>query len=61
MRIRGSDPLLPQVGTKIVIPSQIILPDAPYKGIVINLPELRLYYFTNNTVYVFPIGIGRID
>ncbi|WP_369434652.1 L,D-transpeptidase family protein [Psychromonas sp. MME1] len=57
----GVDPLLPQVGTKIVIPSQIILPDAPYKGIVINLPELRLYYFTNNTVYVFPIGIGRID
>jgi len=37
------------------------LPDAPRRGIVINLPELRLYYFPpgRNEVMVFPLGIGR--
>lgn len=55
------DPLLPAIGTKVIIPSKMLLPDVPYKGIVINLPELRLYYFTEESVYVFPIGIGRID
>lgn len=55
------DPFLPVPGTKLQIPSQMILPDVPYEGIVVNLPELRLYYFTKNTneVHVFPIGIGR--
>lgn len=55
------DPLLPAIGTQVIIPSKMLLPDVPYKGIVINLPELRLYYFTDESVFVFPIGIGRID
>ncbi len=54
------DPWLPGTGTKILIPSQFILPDAPREGIVINLAELRLYYYDtkNNTVTTHPIGIG---
>ncbi|MEC4726664.1 L,D-transpeptidase family protein [Shewanella sp. D64] len=58
----GVDPFLPTVGSKLVIPTQMLLPDVPRTGIVINLPELRLYYFPKNgkEVHVFPVGIGRI-
>lgn len=58
----GIDPFLPTPGTKLQIPIRMLLPDVPYRGIVINLPELRLYYFEKgtNTVHVFPVGIGRI-
>ncbi|NQY42497.1 MAG: L,D-transpeptidase family protein [Legionellales bacterium] len=46
---------------EIVIPSEFILPPGPRKGIVINLAELRLYYFHKNEPLVtsIPIGIGR--
>ncbi len=58
----GVDPFLPTPGTKLVIPTQMLLPDVPREGIVLNLPELRLYYFAKNgkDVHVFPVGIGRI-
>ena len=58
------DPWLPGKGTRIVIPTEFVLPDAPREGIVINLPELRLYYFPNDgrgTVITHPISIGRMD
>jgi L,D-transpeptidase ErfK/SrfK len=47
-------------GKNITVPTQFILP--PYrKGIVVNLPELRLYYFSpdNQYVYTYPLGLGR--
>lgn len=55
------DPFLPPPGTILELPTVMLLPDTAYKGIVINLPELRLYYFPKNTnkVHVFPVGIGR--
>jgi len=39
------DRWLPKGGTKVLIPRQFILPDAPRTGIVLNIPEMRLYYF----------------
>lgn len=50
-----------EAGTYFSIPTQYVLPDAPHKGIVINLAELRLYYYDkeNNEVVTEPIGIGR--
>jgi L,D-transpeptidase ErfK/SrfK len=57
--IRDADRLL-GAGRKILIPAQIILP--PFrKGIVVNLAELRLYYFTPDGKYVmtFPVAMGR--
>ncbi len=41
----------------------MLLPDAPREGILINLAELRLYYFPpgENSVTVYPIGIGQLD
>ena len=48
-------------GLDIVVPSKFILPPGERKGIVINLAELRLYYFLpdNKTVLTEPVGIGR--
>ncbi|MCL1123151.1 L,D-transpeptidase family protein [Shewanella surugensis] len=58
----GVDPFLPKQGTLLIIPTEMLLPDVPREGVVINLPELRLYYFPKGKqkVYVFPVGIGRI-
>ncbi len=55
------DAWLPGEGTEVVIPQQYILPSGPRKGIVINLAELRLYYFPKDrpVVVTYPIGIGR--
>lgn len=55
------DPFLPELGSDVVIPSAMLLPYIKHEGIVINLPELRLYYFSpeDNKVHVFPVGIGR--
>ncbi|HHD7240077.1 TPA: L,D-transpeptidase [Enterobacter cloacae] len=57
----GIDPFLPQSGTRLVVPQQLILPDTVRKGIVVNVAEMRLYYYPpgSNTVEVFPIGIGQ--
>lgn len=51
---------VPKHGTTITIPSQLLLPDAPRQGIIVNLAELRLYYYPpgENIVQVYPIGIG---
>lgn len=59
---KGIDPFLPKVDYVLTIPTQIILPNVERKGIVINLAELRLYYFPadSNEVQIFPVGIGRI-
>ncbi len=57
----NQDPFLVEPGTKIIIPNEMLLPFISHQGIVINLPELRLYYFSpeENRVHVFPVGIGR--
>ena len=39
------DRWLPKEGTDVLIPQLFILPDAPRAGIVVNIPEMRLYYF----------------
>lgn len=48
-------------GAPMTIPSQHLLPDLPRKGIIINLPEMRMYYFLpgSNKVLTYPIGIGK--
>ncbi|MDD2735118.1 MAG: L,D-transpeptidase family protein [Desulfuromonadaceae bacterium] len=58
----GVDPYIPSAGTRIMIPNKWILPDVPNRsGIVINLAEMRLYYFyprTKGLVDTYPVGIG---
>lgn len=57
----GVDAWLPGEGTSIRLPGQFILPDAPRSGIVINLPEYRLYHYPadGGRVSTWPVGIGR--
>ena len=57
----GVDPFLPKSGTRLVIPQQLILPDTVREGIVVNVAEMRLYYYPpgSNSVGVVPIGIGQ--
>jgi len=53
----------PGAGTRIFLPRQHILPDAPETGIVINLADMRLYLFRGGSkdeeILSWPIGIGR--
>lgn len=57
----GVDVFLPKSGSTLVIPQQLILPDTVRQGIVVNVAEMRLYYYPpeGNTVEVLPIGIGQ--
>ncbi len=57
----GAD-VLPKHGSQLTIPQQLILPATVRKGIVVNVAEMRLYYYPpdSNTVEVFPIGIGGL-
>jgi len=59
---------LPGDGTKVLIPDRFILPDAPRVGIVVNIPEMRMYFFPPGDaknpatqVVTYPISIGRMD
>jgi L,D-transpeptidase ErfK/SrfK len=62
----GVDMWLPGAGRQVVVPTQFVLPDAPHKGIVVNIAAMRLYYFPphrrgeKQIVYTYPIGIGRV-
>lgn len=58
------DRWLPGAGTRVRIPNSRLLPAAPHEGLVLNLPEYRLYYFPKNqpqSVTTHPISIGRVD
>jgi L,D-transpeptidase ErfK/SrfK len=55
------DPWLPGDGTVITVPRRYVLPDVEREGIVINLAEYRLYYFTDEGVQVYPVGVGTED
>lgn len=62
----GVDPWLPGEGTRILLPTQFVLPEAPQEGVVINVAALRLFYFPKpakgeqRIVMTFPIGIGKV-
>lgn len=58
----GVDVYLPKAGSKLIIPQQLILPDAPREGIVVNSAEMRLYYYPKGgkTVVVLPVGVGEL-
>lgn len=61
----GVDPWLPGDGTEVMLPTRFVLPRASRSGVVINIAEYRLYYFTQTAdetrVSTFPISIGRMD
>ena len=63
----GVDMWLPGEGTEILLPGRRILPAGPREGVVVNLPEHRLYYFPKTkkgekpVVITYPVSIGKMD
>ncbi len=61
------DPWLPGEDTEIILPTRFVLPETPRTGVVLNLPEYRLYYYPpveageRAVVHTYPISIGRMD
>jgi L,D-transpeptidase ErfK/SrfK len=61
------DPWVVEKGRALVLPTEWILPRGPREGIVVNIPEMRLYYFMPpslpgervSTVISYPVGLGR--
>jgi L,D-transpeptidase ErfK/SrfK len=55
------DPWVPAAGSVVLIPTQFILPSAARTGIVLNLAEMRLYYYHADkpAVTTYPVGIGK--
>ncbi len=57
-----NDPWVVEPEINLLLPKRHLLPKAKREGIIVNKGDLRLYYFAkDNTVYSFPIGIGRGD
>jgi L,D-transpeptidase ErfK/SrfK len=58
----GVDIWVPETGERIMLPLSFILPDAPRKGIVINLAAMRLFQFKGDgeslAVFTYPVGVG---
>jgi L,D-transpeptidase ErfK/SrfK len=63
----GIDPWIPGAGKQVVVPGRHILPPGPHEGIVVNLPEHRLYYYPKpkrgqpQDVITYPVSIGKMD
>ena len=58
----GADVWLPGEGTAIRLPSRFVLPEAPRSGVVVNVAEMRVYYYPEDEAVVrtWPISIGRV-
>ena len=58
----GVDVWVPEAGERIMLPLSFILPDAPRKGIVVNLATMRLFQFKGDSkslvVSTYPVGVG---
>ena len=57
----GVDPWMPSPGEVLVIPTEFVLPEARPQGVVVNIPEMRLYHYQAGTVVTYPVGLGRDD
>ncbi|HEX4050721.1 MAG TPA: L,D-transpeptidase family protein [Steroidobacteraceae bacterium] len=63
----GIDPWLPGAGKQVIIPGRFILPPGLRNGIVVNVPEHRLYYFPKRRrgkpqiVITYPVSVGKLD
>jgi len=61
----GVDVWVPEAGERVLLPLSFILPDAPRKGIVVNLAAMRLFQYkedgTSLSVTTYPIGVGTSE
>jgi len=63
----GVDRWLPKNSPVVILPKRYILPDANRSGLVLNLPEMRIYYFHQSKytnipqIITHPVSVGRMD
>jgi L,D-transpeptidase ErfK/SrfK len=63
----GVDVWVPGAGKHLTLPGRRILPPGPRAGIVVNLPEHRLYFYPKPrrgeqpVVVTYPVSIGKMD
>lgn len=65
----GVDPWVPERGQSLVLPTEWILPRTDHEGLVLNIPEMRFYYYMpsprpsgrSSMVLSYPVGLGRRD
>ena len=63
----GLDPWVPPVGAVVILPTQWVLPCCSYSGLVVNIPEMRLFFYRRGAapgtteVFTYPVGLGRDD
>jgi L,D-transpeptidase ErfK/SrfK len=62
----GIDPWIPGLKAKsVTLPTGWVLPHSAYEGVVVNIPEMRLYYYhppqqgQPRLVTTYPVGLGR--
>jgi len=61
------DRWLPNDGAEVTLPTMYILPRTERVGLVLNVPEMRLYYYPPHSpdlpdiVQTYPVSIGRMD
>lgn len=62
------DEWVPALGAEVVVPSRWILPRSRYRGLVVNIPEMRMYVFPTDTrpgqlvpLRTWAVGIGTED
>ncbi len=59
------DTWMPGADKEVKLPLKFILPNAERSGIVLNIPEMRLYYYPSagkngeQSVITYPLGVGR--
>ena len=61
------DRWMPRQGSRVLLPKRYILPNTKHSGLVLNVPEMRLYYYSSpgrnrvKEVITHPISVGRMD
>jgi L,D-transpeptidase ErfK/SrfK len=61
------DRWLPADGAEVTLPTAYILPRTERRGLILNVPEMRIYYYPprephqSAVVHTFPVSIGRMD
>lgn len=60
----GVEAWLPPPGEVVILPGEHVLPSAQGTGLVLNIPEMRLYHFQDGPhglrqVTTYPVGLGR--
>jgi L,D-transpeptidase ErfK/SrfK len=62
----GIDPWVPPVGATVLLPTEWVLPCCSYRGVIVNIPEMRIFYMRpqgdgTTLINTYPVGLGRDD